>query len=301
MAGAKEIRSKIKSIKSTQKITRAMEMVAASKMRKAQDRMQASRPYAHHIRQVIDHVGVSHTEYHHPYLVEREEKRIGLIVVSTDRGLCGGLNSNLFRMLVGKLQEWHDSDKTFTLAIFGTKAEGFFKRMGGQIAACMTHIKDAPKVSDIIGPVQVMLDLYDKGEIDVLYIAYNKFINTMSQKPVFEKLLPIVPEPTILNPEKTDTLLGKERRVEDKFWDYLYEPEAKELLDYLLSRFIESQVYQGSVENFACEQAARMVAMKSASDNAGDLIEDLQLVYNKARQAAITRELSEIVGGAQAV
>lgn len=301
MAGAKEIRTKIKSIKSTQKITRAMEMVAASKMRKAQERMQASRPYAEKIRQVVDHVGVSHSEYRHPFLEKRPVKTIGIIVVSSDRGLSGGLNSNLFRMLIGQMQAFEQAGSKLRFALIGAKAESFFKRMGAKVDACIKHIKDAPRVTDIIGPVQVMLDLFYKGEIDCLHIAYNKFVNTMTQQPVLEQLLPIAPQETFAPQTKVDAAKGKKKISDDKYWDYLYEPDAKELLDFILMRFIEAEVYQGAVENLACEQAARMVAMKSASDNAGELIDDLQLVYNKARQASITQELSEIVSGAQAV
>lgn len=301
MANAKEIRTKIKSIKNTQKITRAMEMVAASKMRKAQERMQASRPYAEKIRQVVNHVGISHSEYRHPFLETRPIKTIGIIVVSSDRGLSGGLNSNLFRMLVGQMQGFEQAGARLRFSLIGAKAESFFKRMGAKVDASIKHIKDAPKVTDIIGPVQVMLELFYKGEIDCLYIAYNKFVNTMTQKPVLEQLLPIAPQETFIEPTQLEKAEGCKKISKDKYWDYLYEPDAKELLDFILMRFIEAEVYQGAVENLACEQAARMVAMKSASDNAGELINDLQLMYNKARQASITQELSEIVSGAQAV
>jgi F-type H+-transporting ATPase subunit gamma len=289
MSGAKEIRSKIKSIRSTQKITRAMQMVAASKMRKAQQRMFASRPYAQRICSVIEHVSKGNTEYRHPYLLPREPKRIGLIVVATDRGLCGGLNVNLFRRLLTQLQEWHDQGKEVSLCAIGNKAELFLRRLGVNLVASASKLGDTPSSADVIGPVGVMLKAYDEQRLDALYISYNHFINTMSQKPTFQKLLPIVPE---------DYTTGE---AVSHPWDYIYEPDAKELLDLLLTRFIESQVYHSVIENFACEQAARMVAMKSASDNAGDLIDGLQLIYNKARQAAITRELAEIVGGAAAV
>lgn len=301
MANTKEIRTKIKSIKNTQKITAAMQMVAASKMRRAQERMEASRPYAEKIRQVVNHVGVSHSEYHHPFLEVRPIKTVGIIVVSSDRGLSGGLNSNLFRMLITQMQTFEQAGYRLRFALFGAKAESFFKRMGTNVDACIKHIKDAPKVTDIIGPVQVMLDLFDKGEIDCLHIAYNKFVNTMTQQPVIEQLLPIAPQEIFIEPTQLEKAEGHKKMSKDKYWDYLYEPDAKELLDFILMRFIEAQVYQGAVENLACEQAARMVAMKSASDNAGELINDLQLVYNKARQASITQELSEIVSGAQAV
>lgn len=290
MSGAKEIRSKIKSIKSTQKITRAMQMVAASKMRKAKLRMLASRPYFERIRIVIEHLADSDSEYPHPYLVARQPTRIGLIVLSTDRGLCGGLNVNLFRHLITQLQEWQDGGKQVVLGAIGAKAEQFLRRVGADVIASASHLGDTPSVSDVIGPVGVMLRAYDEGKLDALYITYNKFINTMSQQPVIEKLLPIAPEQ-----------YESSEKSSQKHWDYIYEPDAKELLDLLLTRFIESQVYHGAVENFACEQAARMIAMKSATDNAGELIDGLQLAYNKARQSAITRELAEIVGGAAAV
>jgi F-type H+-transporting ATPase subunit gamma len=289
MSGAKEIRSKIKSIRSTQKITRAMQMVAASKMRKAQQRMFASRPYAQRICSVIEHVARGNTEYRHPYLLPREPKRIGLIVVATDRGLCGGLNVNLFRRLLTQLQEWQEQGKEVSLCAIGNKAELFLRRLGVNLVASASKLGDTPSSADVIGPVGVMLKAYDEERLDALYISYNHFINTMSQKPTFQKLLPIVPEDYTTGEASTQP------------WDYIYEPDAKELLDLLLTRFIESQVYHSVIENFACEQAARMVAMKSASDNAGDLIDGLQLIYNKARQAAITRELAEIVGGAAAV
>lgn len=288
MSGAKEIRSKIKSVKSTQKITRAMQMVAASKMRKAQQRMFSSRPYSNRIKSVVHHLSTGTLEYRHPYLLARPVKRIGVIVVSTDRGLCGGLNVNLFRHLLTQLQTWQEEGKEVVTCAIGTKAEVFLRRIGVDIAASAIKLGDTPSAADVIGPVGVMLRRFDEGELDALYISYNHFINTMSQKPVLEKLLPIVPEEAAV--EKPE--IG---------WDYIYEPAAKELLDLLLTRFIESQVYHSVIENFACEQAARMVAMRSASDNAGELIDSLQLAYNKARQAAITQELAEIVGGAAAV
>ncbi|MEJ2509885.1 MAG: F0F1 ATP synthase subunit gamma [Gammaproteobacteria bacterium] len=286
MAGAKEIRTQIKSIQNTQKITKAMEMVAASKMRKAQDRMRASRPYAEKMRMVIGNLAMAHPEYRHPYLIEREAKRVGFISISTDRGLCGGLNVNLFRSTVGAMKAWHEQDVEIDQCLIGNKALGFFKRMGGNVISQITHLGDAPRVTDIVGTVKVMLDAYDQGQIDRLFLANNIFVNSMTQQPTIRQLLPVPPT--------------EDERLQHH-WDYLYEPEAKEVLDNLLIRYIESQVYQGVVENIACEMAARMVAMKSASDNAGGLIKELQLAYNKARQAAITQELSEIVGGAAAV
>ncbi len=287
MAGAKEIRTQIKSIQNTQKITKAMEMVAASKMRKAQDRMFASRPYAEKIRNVIGHLANAHPEYQHPFLIEREEvKRVGFILISTDRGLCGGLNVNLFRVAVKAMKEWSDKGVEVDVCVIGNKGLGFIKRLGANIVSEVTHLGDQPNLTDLIGTVKVMLDAYYEGRIDRLMLLQNSFVNTMTQKPEVRQLLPI---------EAADDEELKHH------WDYLYEPDAKEVLDGLLMRFIESQVYQGVVENIACEMAARMVAMKSASDNAGELIKDLQLVYNKARQAAITQELSEIVGGAAAV
>ncbi len=287
MAGAKEIRTQIKSIQNTQKITKAMEMVAASKMRKAQDRMFASRPYAEKIRNVIGHLANAHPEYQHPFLIEREEvKRVGFILISTDRGLCGGLNVNLFRVAVKAMKEWSDKGVEIDVCVIGNKGLGFIKRLGANIVSEVTHLGDQPNLTDLIGTVKVMLDAYYEGRIDRLMLLQNSFVNTMTQKPEVRQLLPI---------EAADDEELKHH------WDYLYEPDAKEVLDGLLMRFIESQVYQGVVENIACEMAARMVAMKSASDNAGELIKDLQLVYNKARQAAITQELSEIVGGAAAV
>ncbi|PWK46789.1 F0F1 ATP synthase subunit gamma [Pleionea mediterranea] len=286
MAGAKEIRTKIGSIKNTQKITSAMEMVAASKMRKAQDRMAATRPYAKRIRSVIGHLAHGNTEYQHAFMNEREVKRVGFIVVSTDRGLCGGLNINLFKQALNAMKQWSDQGVEIELCLIGSKAHSFFKRYGGKVVAKVSGLGDAPQVSDLIGAVKVMLDGYNKGNIDRLFMAQNDFVNTMTQKPDVSQLLPIVPS-------EDDEL--------KHHWDYIYEPDAKALLEVLLTRYIESQVYQGVVDNLACEQAARMVAMKAASDNAGDLIDELQLVYNKARQTAITQELSEIVAGAAAV
>jgi F-type H+-transporting ATPase subunit gamma len=286
MAGAKEIRTKIASIKKTQKITRAMEMVAASKMRKTQDRMKTSRPYATKIEEVVRHLSRASSEYRHEFLQNREVKNVGVIIVTSDRGLCGGLNANLLRMTVNQLREWQNDGLTPKMAIFGRKGQAFFRRVGGNVLATHDHFGDSPNLSDVIGVVQAMLDAYKDGQIDALYIAYNEFVNTMTQKPVLNRLLPL--------PETDDVKLKKH-------WDYIYEPDAKELLDQLLIRFIEIEVYQALVENIACEQAAKMVAMKSATDNAGELIKEFQLAYNKARQAAITQELAEIVGGAAAL
>jgi len=286
MAGAKEIRSKISSVKNTQKITSAMEMVAASKMRKAQDKMAASRPYAENMRKVIGHIALGSLEYRHPYLEEREVKRVGYIVISTDRGLCGGLNINEFKATMTEMKQWNEKGVEVDLAFIGAKACAFFGNFGGSVKAQASGLGDSPSVQDLIGTVKVMLEAFDNGEIDRLYLVYNKFVNTMKQDPTIDQLLPL---------PKSDDLDQKYR------WDYLYEPDPKTLLDELLSRYMESQVYQGVVENLACEQAARMVAMKAATDNAGNLIDDLTLVYNKARQAGITQELTEIVSGAAAV
>ena len=286
MAGAKEIRTKIRSVQNTQKITRAMEMVAASKMRKAQERMQEARPYADRIRNVIQHVRAANLEYEHPYLTEREVKRVGYLVVTSDRGLCGGLNANLFRMLVREIDRWREQDVEMDFCAIGTKGSGWLKRMGVNLVAQVTHIGDAPGVDTLIGTLKVMLDAYEEGRIDRLYFVYNNFVNSMTQAPVTEQLLP----------READ-----EDAAVSHHWDYIYEPESKEVLDALMLRYVESLVYQGVVENLAAEMAARMVAMKAASDNASNLIDELQLAYNKARQAAITQELSEIVGGAAAV
>jgi len=287
MAAAKEIRTKIASVKNTQKITKAMEMVAASKMRKAQNRMHAARPYAAKMRNVIAHLARATSEYKHPFIIPRTEiKRIGLIIVATDRGLCGGLNSNLFRSLLKRMAAWDQQDIGLDLCAIGTKAVGFFGRLGMKILGQTTHLGDVPGVDDLIGTVKIMLDKYIDGGIDELYLASNGFVNSMTQRPIVEQLLPLQP--------------SDEQELKHH-WDYIYEPDAKEVIDQLLTRYIESLVYQGVVENIACEQAARMVAMKSASDNAATLIDELQLIYNKARQAAITQELSEIVGGAAAV
>ena len=288
MAGAKEIRNKIGSVKNTQKITSAMEMVAASKMRRAQERMSASRPYAETMRKVIGHIAQGNLEYKHPYLIEREVKRVGYIVVSTDRGLCGGLNINLFKAALNDMKQWSAKGAKVDLALIGSKASNFFERHGAKVKAHVSGLGDNPSVNDLIGSVKVMLKAYDNGEIDRLYLVYNKFVNTMVQQPKVDQLLPL--------PVTEDSKLAKKHH-----WDYLYEPDPKKLLDTLLIRYVESQVYQGVVENLASEQAARMVAMQAATDNAGNLINDLQLVYNKARQASITQELTEIVSGAAAV
>ncbi|MBF9001033.1 MULTISPECIES: F0F1 ATP synthase subunit gamma [Vibrio] len=288
MAGAKEIRSKIGSVKSTQKITKAMEMVAASKMRRSQEAMQASRPYAQTMRKVIGHVANANLEYRHPYLEEREAKRVGYIIVSTDRGLCGGLNVNLFKKALMDMKSWQTKGVDVELAIIGSKATSFFAHSGAKVAAQVSGLGDSPSLEDLIGSVGVMLKKYDNGELDRLYVVFNEFVNTMVQQPTIDQLLPL---------PKSDS----EEMQRDHSWDYIYEPEPQPLLDALLLRYVESQVYQGVVENLACEQAARMIAMKAATDNASNLIDELELVYNKARQAAITQELSEIVSGAAAV
>ncbi|PST88481.1 F0F1 ATP synthase subunit gamma [Photobacterium iliopiscarium] len=288
MASAKEIRNKIGSVQNTQKITKAMEMVAASKMRKTQEAMESSRPYAQTMRKVIGHLALGSLEYKHPYLEEREAKRVGYIIVSTDRGLCGGLNINLFKQAINNVQTWTEKGADVDLALIGAKATAFFNNYGGNVTAQVSGLGDSPTVDELIGTVGVMLKKYDEGQLDRLYLVYNKFVNTMVQEPVIDQLLPL--------PKSEDEAMQRSHS-----WDYIYEPEPKPLLDALLIRYVESQVYQGVVENLASEQAARMVAMKAATDNAGDLIDDLQLVYNKARQAAITQELSEIVSGASAV
>ena len=287
MAGGKEIRTKIKSIQNTQKITKAMEMVAASKMRRAQERMYQARPYAQKMRNVIAHVSQANLEYKHSFTLERPVKRVGFIIVSSDRGLCGGLNINLFRDVVNALTEWQSQSAEIDLTTIGSKGLQFFNRVGANIVSEATRLGDTPHLDDLIGPVKVMLDAYTDSRIDRVYLVHNHFQSTMSQTPQVEQLLP-------LHAEQPDETLSHH-------WDYLYEPDAKDVVDALMTRYIESLVYQGVVENIACEMAARMVAMKSASDNAGDLIDELQLVYNKARQASITQEISEIVGGAAAV
>ena len=287
MAGAKEIRGKIASIKNTQKITKAMEMVAASKMRKAQERMRAARPYAEKIRKIIGHLRQVNLDYKHPFTLERPVQSVGIVVISTDRGLCGSLNLNLFKAALGAIREAEAKNAKVYLCVIGTKALHFFRRLSGiEIAASATHLGDRPKSADLIGATKVMLDFYRDTKVDQLLLVHNVFVNTMTQKGVVSQLLPL-------------QTIDKEELQER--WDYIYEPDAVEVLDGVLMRYIESQIFQGAVENVACEMAARMVAMKSATDNAGKLIDELQLIYNKARQAAITKELSEIVGGAAAV
>jgi F-type H+-transporting ATPase subunit gamma len=286
MANLKEIRTKIGSVKNTQKITKAMEMVAASKMRRTQNKMQETRPYADKIRTVIGHLFQANPEYRHPFLVEREIKRVGYIVITTDRGLCGGLNVNTFRMLLRELKEWREKDIEVDLCLIGAKGVQFFRSLNVNVVGAATHLGEDPKVADLIGSIRIMLDAYTEGRVDRVFMMHSEFVNTMSQTPRIDTLIPV---------EAID--------AEDlpEHWDYIYEPDAVDLLDSVLERYIESQVYRGTVENVACEMAAKMVAMKSATDNAGKLIDQLQLDYNKARQAAITQEISEIVGGAAAV
>lgn len=288
MAAAKEIRSKIASTKNTQKITRAMQMVAASKMRKTQERMNESKPYATKIRNIVEHMAWANSEYRHPFMTVRPVKRVGIIVVTSDRGLCGGLNANLLRETVKNIRAWQDVNLEIDICIIGKKGQVFFRRVGGHIVGHVDSLGDKPAVKDIIGVTKIMLDAYDQGKIDALHIIYNEFINTMTQQPIIKQLLPL---PKV---EKDSQRLAHH-------WDYIYEPDAKELLDALLIRYIELQAYQALVENIACEQAAKMIAMQSATDNAGELIKQYHLAYNKARQAAITQELAEIVGGAGAI
>lgn len=287
MAGAKEIRTKIGSVKNTQKITKAMEMVAASKMRRAQDRMIASRPYAERMRRTIGNLSLANTEYRHPFMVERPVKRAAIVVVSTDRGLCGGLNVNLFRRVLSKLKSYQEQGVEPELILVGNKGQAFFKRLGIKVAATLGNLGDTPHLATLLGSIKVALDGYRTGDFDEVVLYANTFVNTMTQEPTETVLLPLQPA------EDSSEL--------PKLWDYLYEPDPAELLDVVLERYVESQVYQAVVENGACEMAARMIAMKAASDNAGDIIDGLQLEYNKARQAAITQELAEIVGGAAAV
>jgi F-type H+-transporting ATPase subunit gamma len=287
MAGSKEIRAKIKSVENTRKITRAMEMVAAAKMRKAQERMRAARPYAEKIRNVAAHLSRANPEYKHPFLVKREENRnIGLIVVTSDKGLCGGLNTNILRLAVNNMKSWEDEGKGIQVCPIGNKGMGFMSRIGARVKSHLTGLGDTPHLEKLIGAVKLMLDAYTAGEIDAIHISYNRFVNTMKQEPCVEQLLP---------------LSGEQMGTAEGSWDYIYEPDAKQVIDELLVRYIESLVYQAVVENMASEQSARMVAMKAASDNAKSVIGELKLVYNKARPAAITREISEIVGGAAAV
>ena len=289
MANLKEIRAKVASIKSTQKITRAMQMVAASKMRRAQERMAQGRPYAENMHRVIAHLVQANPEYKHRYMVERPVKRVGYIIVSSDRGLAGGLNINLFKKVVKHVQQQREQSIEVQFALIGQKAVSFFKSYGGQVLGATTNVGDTPSLEQLSGSVQVMLDAYDKGELDRIYLVSNGFVNAMTQDQKIEQLVPLAAA-------EEDKNLNRQYG-----WDYIYEPEAEQLLNGLLVRYIESVVYQGVIENIACEQSARMVAMKAATDNAGDLIKSLQLIYNKLRQAAITQEISEIVGGAAAV
>ena len=287
MAGTKEIRNQIRSVRNTQKITKAMEMVAASKMRKAQDQMTATRPYAERMREVIGHLAAASPDYRHPFLVESETvKRVGILFVSTDRGLCGGLNINLFKTVLAEMRRWDGQGVEVELAILGSKGIGFFRRLGGRIVAQQSGLGDRPRLEQLIGTIKVMLDAYREGRIDRLFLVRNQFVNTMTQKPVVQQVLPV-------EPVRESEILSN--------WDYIYEPNPAALLDDVLIRYVESQIYQAVVENVASEMAARMVAMKSASDNAGEVIRRLTLIYNKARQAAITQELAEIVAGAAAV
>jgi len=290
MAAGKEIRTKIKSVESTRKITKAMEMVAASKMRKAQERMKAARPYAEKIARVATHLAYAHPEYKHPFVVARDNvKRVGLIVVSSDKGLCGGLNTNVFRLVVNQMKQWEAAGVGIDVTAVGNRGLGFMQRLGASVVSQLTNLGDTPHMEKLIGPVKIMLDAYLEGRIDALYLVYNRFINTMKQEPMMTQLLPLAQMESI------------EEASLKTHWDYIYEPDAKPVVDAMLMRYIESLVYQGVAENIACEQSARMVAMKAASDNAKTVIGELKLVYNKTRQAAITKELSEIVAGAAAV
>jgi F-type H+-transporting ATPase subunit gamma len=290
MAAGKEIRTKIKSVENTRKITKAMEMVAASKMRKAQDRMKAARPYAEKIARVATHLAYAHPEYKHPFVVVRDDvKRVGLIVVSSDKGLCGGLNTNAFRLVVNQMKQWEAAGAGIDVTAIGNKGLGFMQRLGANVVSQLTGLGDTPHMDKLIGPIKIMLDAYLEGRIDGLYLVYNRFVNTMKQEPTLTKLLPLSQME-----DETEASLKTH-------WDYIYEPDAKPVVDAMLMRYIESLVYQAVAENIACEQSARMVAMKSASDNAKNVIGELKLVYNKTRQAAITKELSEIVAGAAAV
>ncbi|MCS5582358.1 MAG: F0F1 ATP synthase subunit gamma [Pseudomonadales bacterium] len=286
MANAKELRKQIGSIKNTQKITSAMEMVAASKMRKVQERMARGRPYSDHIRSVIGHVANASPEYRHQFMVERDVERVGFIVITTDKGLCGGLNVNLLKKVISEIKTWSEQEIEYDLCLIGNKGAQFFKSYGGNVVAASSHVSETPQINDLIGSIKVMLDAFEEGSVDKIFLANNVFVNTMIQTPTIRQLVP-------LDPEEDE---GMKHR-----WDYIYEPDARQLIEGLVTRFIESQVYQGVVENVACEQAAKMIAMKSATDNAGDLIDELQLIMNNARQAAITQELSEIVSGAAAV
>ena len=290
MAGSKEIRTKIKSVQSTRKITKAMEMVAASKMRKAQERMKAARPYAEKIARVATHLAYAHPEYKHPFVIARDNvRRVGIIIVSSDKGLCGGLNTNAFRMVVNQMKQWEAAGVGIDVTAIGNRGLGFMQRLGANVVSQLINIGDTPHMEKLIGPIKVMLDAYLDGRIDALYIVYNRFINTMKQEPTLTQLLPLAQMESV------------EEASLKTHWDYIYEPDAKPVVDGMLMRYIESLVYQGVAENIACEQSARMVAMKSASDNAKTVIGELKLIYNKTRQAAITKELSEIVAGAAAV
>ena len=287
MAGGREIKTKIKSVQNTRKVTRALEMVSASKIRKAQDRMKASRPYARAMKQVIGHLAQANSEFHHPYLVERKDiKRVGYVIVSSDRGLAGGLNNNLFRKLLGEIRNWQQQGVEVDVVTIGQKATVFFRRIKVDMLASVTHLGDTPHVDQLVGVIKVMLDAYSSGKVDKVFMVYNDFVNTMTQRAAFDQLLPLPPSDTAVAPHD---------------WDYIYEPDAQTVLEHVLTRYVESLVYQAVMENVASEHAARMVAMKAASDNANKLIDTLNLVYNKARQAAITQEISEIVGGAAAV
>ena len=286
MAGGREIKTKIKSVQNTRKVTRALEMVSASKIRKAQERMKASRPYARAMRQLIGHLAQANSEFRHPYLVERAEvKRVGYVIVSSDRGLAGGLNNNLFRKLLGEIRQWQDQGVEVDVVTIGQKATVFFRRLKLRMLASVTHLGDQPQVEQLVGVIKVMLDGYDAGDVDKVFLVYNDFVNTMTQRAAFDQLLPLPPSEAVAQHD----------------WDYIYEPDAEAVLSHVLTRYIESLVYQAVMENVASEHAARMVAMKAASDNATKLIDTLNLIYNKARQAAITQEISEIVGGAAAV
>ena len=286
MAAGKELRNKINSVKNTQKITKAMEMVAASKLRKTQARMAASRPYADRIRTVIGHLSEANPDYHHPFLETRDVKRVGYIIITTDRGLCGSLNVNLFRTVLNDMRDWQEKGVEVDICIIGSKGIVFFRRLKTNVVAIASHLGDVPAVADLVGAITAMTDAYEEGTIDRLLLVHNVFVNTMSQTPAIKTLIPVE--------------AGDSEDLQDH-WDYIYEPDAVDLLDNVLNRYIESQVYRAAVENVACEMASKMVAMKAATDNAGDFIDQLQLVFNKARQAAITQEISEIVGGAAAV
>ncbi|MEB1530771.1 F0F1 ATP synthase subunit gamma [Xanthomonas sp. WHRI 7945] len=287
MAGGREIKTKIKSVQNTRKVTRALEMVSASKIRKAQDRMKTSRPYAQAMKQVIGHLAQASTDYTHPFLVQRDTvKRVGYIVISSDRGLAGGLNNNLFRKMLGEVRQWQDKGAGIDVVTVGQKASVFFRRLKVEMVGSVSHLGDVPQLEQLIGVIKVMLDAFTEGKVDRVYLVYNRFVNTMTQKASFDQLLP---------------LPAAESQVAHHDWDYLYEPDAATVLEHVMTRYIESLVYQAVLENVASEHAARMVAMKAASDNANKLISTLQLIYNKARQAAITQEISEIVGGAAAV